>query len=113
MSLHGSIKVNEHIVGYWTAQRVVTADPNIYDCVVYHDPEDGPAIRGEFAIQHRFQDGAVALAAKVLQRSLSEGDASQQDPLEALRTLIDTPDFKAAGGLVKVSSLRALLGVSA
>jgi len=61
MSLHGPIHVNDARIGYWCATRVLTGDPNVYDCWV-----DVNFIRNEFQITHRYEDGAAALASKVL-----------------------------------------------
>lgn len=64
MSLHGPIKVNEQTIGMWSARRVLTADPNVYQCVV--ERFNGSLKAHHFTIEHRYEDGAVALAAKVL-----------------------------------------------
>lgn len=74
MALHGPIKVNHKIIGYWSAQRIVTADPNVYRCAVTGEPEVGPPLDVTFDIEHRHEDGALALAAKVLARATAVTD---------------------------------------
>lgn len=89
MALHGLIQVNSTEVGYWFAERRVTAEDgiNTYACAVEWTPENetvtmnslGPDIhsrREEFLIFHDYREGAVALAAKVLvEASLLEAGA--------------------------------------
>lgn len=101
MSLHGPIKVNDVEVGYWSAQRVETADVNLYHCTVDWTPEgftrwngrtypywsgkrtcDGARLyehaqRHTFTIRHRYEDGAVALAAKVLAHAIPSRSATE------------------------------------
>lgn len=68
MALHGDIRVNNTKIGEWAAQRTTNPetrpwddDVNTYRCfVAIHDK-----VR-RFEVQHRYGDGAQALAAKVL-----------------------------------------------
>ena len=69
MALHGEIKINHQVLGYWSAQRVTntTGAPtddmiSEYKCTVSmnHAPEI------VFYLTHRYGDGAHILAAKVL-----------------------------------------------
>lgn len=68
MALHGEIKVNQQPVGEWWAVRqqpVVVDNDQIseYACVVRLRETETET---RFTVQHRYGDGAVALAAKVL-----------------------------------------------
>lgn len=65
MSLHGTIEVNNTRIGAWVARRVFTASPNLYDCEVITD-EFGIRETRRFQVEHHYDDGAIALAAKVL-----------------------------------------------
>ena len=66
MALHGLIEVNGWRIGHWAAQRlnhdVIPGQPSTYKCEV--QPSRGPKVT--FTVEHAYEDGAVALAAKVL-----------------------------------------------
>ena len=71
MSLHGEINVNGSEIGRWNARRMQhpPQEVNDYEVVVrYREPEylGGHSYTVRGCIQHRFGDGAVALAAEVL-----------------------------------------------
>jgi hypothetical protein len=74
MALHGPICVNGKDIGNWYAQREMgVLDPQAddvvtYVCVVHQEAtlEGNPAINWAGTLDHRFGDGALALAAKVL-----------------------------------------------
>jgi hypothetical protein len=69
MALHGPIMVNDQTIGHWQARRITLApDPDghaDYDCAVTMYADDPPRAR-TFALRHRYADGALTLAAKVL-----------------------------------------------
>lgn len=73
MALHGSIEINHQLIGYWSAVRrsaktQQTPDAvNVYDCEV-HSSWNGEIYLRRFEVTHRYGDGAVALAARVLSR---------------------------------------------
>ena len=67
MALHGEIKVNGETVGRWSAQRVLTRESGrhtyrweAYDSTGRHATGD---------LTHTYSDGAMALAAQVLQEA--------------------------------------------
>lgn len=64
MALHGELKVNGDVIGTWSARRLarVPEEVNEYECYVQMVGADAR----EFHVEHRFADGAEALAAKVL-----------------------------------------------
>jgi hypothetical protein len=73
--LHGEIRVNGMTIGEWSAQRASHLDETpgpdtvvTYDCMVRQDStlEGNPAILERFQVEHRFGNGALALAADVL-----------------------------------------------
>lgn len=64
MSLHGPIMVNAQVIGMWSARRVLTAEPNVYQCEV--ERFEGSPRSHHFTIEHHYDDGAIVLAAKVL-----------------------------------------------
>ncbi len=75
MALHGPIQVNGMTIGEWSAvrQTVTNGPPHAdevltYDCTVHQDsaPDGCAAVLERFSVQHRFGDGALALAAAVL-----------------------------------------------
>lgn len=69
MALHGNVSVNGRIVGHWSAQRTSARrdEVNVYDCeVVTYGTETLAAGRETFQLEHRYDDGPMALAAKVL-----------------------------------------------
>lgn len=96
MSISGSIEVNGQEVGHWEASRVETGAVNTYACVVDWTPKDWVRWNGQrypfwsggrranggkeithahrhaFSTEHREEDGAVALAAKVLANSMAD-----------------------------------------
>ena len=66
--LHGEIKVNDIVVGDWTAVRAeqVALDVHMYDCTVKYRNLAGYPLRGDFRVRHRYSNGAVALSAHIL-----------------------------------------------
>ena len=76
MSLHGTIEINNRIIGGWTAQRITNDHAPVidddltstYKCEVY--TTHGPTRR--FEVEHRYGDGAVVLAALVLSKGGAE-----------------------------------------
>lgn len=71
MALHGSIKVNECLIGYWVATRVGGSDSpddvNTYRCEVVR--VGALPVRGytvEFEVKHRYGDGAFELLRKIM-----------------------------------------------
>jgi hypothetical protein len=64
MALHGLIQVNDQPIGAWSAVRVAEGADGIYRyrCEV----QVNHGIPRRFYVLHRYSDGAVALAAKVL-----------------------------------------------
>lgn len=62
MSLWGAILINNTPLGDWSARRVVTGSPNVYECEVRFKGE-----RVTFSLEHRYEDGALALAAQVIE----------------------------------------------
>lgn len=70
MALHGTIAVNEQVIGGWSAVRGEdTSPPNRvyrYTCeVVRFEPYE----QIHFHLHHAYTDGAVALAAAVLTKA--------------------------------------------
>lgn len=69
MALHGPIQVNAEVIGRWSARRTVPApDPDgfaPYDCMVSMYADDPPQVTC-FELHHRYDDGALVLAAEVL-----------------------------------------------
>lgn len=70
MALHGPIMVNSTVIGQWSAQRIVTAEPNVYRCAVAVAREGKYPLTDEFEVEHDYKEGALALAVKVLTRAL-------------------------------------------
>lgn len=76
MALHGLIEVNGYSIGFWSAQRlgdnVVPSPDDVmsYACEVHQngDLTHSPSIE-RFTLEHRFGDGALTLAAKVLNKA--------------------------------------------
>ena len=75
MALHGTIEVNDMVLGHWSAQRCSHLDrePEAMDVVEYaceahlHSTLQGnPQVDWKGNVTHRFGDGALALAARVL-----------------------------------------------
>jgi|OpeIllAssembly_1097287.scaffolds.fasta_scaffold38905_5 hypothetical protein len=76
MSLHGEICVNHRVIGTWMARRM----ENLAGMTATHRYEyevwmgEDKVAAGE--LEHRYSDGAVALAAMVLARAAyAHGDA--------------------------------------
>ncbi len=81
MALHGQIQVNGKTIGSWSAVRLVGSGPRVarggypkpddvfkYDCHTHQLPDPGgrgPVLH-EFIVEHRFGDGALVLASKLL-----------------------------------------------
>lgn len=81
MALHGEIKANGMTIGAWEAQRAAgeKADPGpddlvTYDCMVRQDStlQGNEAVLERFEVTHRFGEGALALAALVLEEGLAK-----------------------------------------
>lgn len=79
MALHGEIRVNGMVIGEWEAQRKshLHSDPHpselvTYDCMVRQDStlQGNPAVLEHFELDHRFGDGALALASAVIRRGM-------------------------------------------
>jgi hypothetical protein len=63
MSLHGTIQVNGHVIGAWTARRGHQVDPGVHEYQVMLS-ENLRQVTG--TVVHRYTDGASILASKVL-----------------------------------------------
>lgn len=69
MSLHGDIQVNGHLLGEWSAQRVSNVDDAVLDPDTVSEYRCRVLTRDidkEFYVNHRYGDGPVVLATKVL-----------------------------------------------
>lgn len=69
MSLHGDIRVNGHFLGDWSAQRVSNVDDAVLDPDTVSEYRCRVLTRDidkEFYVNHRYGDGPVVLATKVL-----------------------------------------------
>jgi hypothetical protein len=71
MALWGSISVNNIKIGEWSAVRqgdIDNENGNVYRCMVDMFPPCRPQDQGvyEFEVRHFYEDGASALASKVL-----------------------------------------------
>lgn len=73
MALHGDISVNGQELFTWVARRIdyVTTEINDYEVDLYEPSGDG--IKNTI-ISHRYDDGALVLAAKVLAWAAIKGD---------------------------------------
>jgi hypothetical protein len=74
VALHGDIRINNDIIGYWYAQRVEeVVDPDGEHLYICRYGEERGVAGGveiwsiEFTVSHRYSDGAGELARKVLQ----------------------------------------------
>lgn len=69
MALHGDISVNGEVIGRWQARRrTLSVNPDgtaEYDCVASMYADNPPRAR-TCRLTHRYDDGAMVLAAKVL-----------------------------------------------
>lgn len=83
--LHGDIRVNGQHLGEWKAERASHIDeaPGPDDVVVYacearivSTPQGNPAVLERFDVTHRFGDGALALAARVLGQAYNVSDSA-------------------------------------
>jgi hypothetical protein len=72
MALHGGILVNEHPIGYWVATRIAERHDGVftYRCEILQSP----GTRMEFELEHQYDDGALALAAKVLREAAERAE---------------------------------------
>lgn len=64
MALHGTIEINDQLIGNWQARRTELAihpDGNTYYCTI---TLNGGRFR--FQVQHRFADGAAMLISKMM-----------------------------------------------
>ncbi len=92
MSLHGEIKVNGLVIGTWEAVRqgeiqrqpgvARVIDPNTtfdYACTanLNSSPDGCPAVLERFTVTHRFGDGALVLASKVLMHAAAMAEAKR------------------------------------
>lgn len=83
MSLHGPLMVTGESIAYWDAQRTEPLrghdEFHEYVCVIYYvSPAGRPtAVRYRFPVRHRYSDGALALASKVLAKA-AELEAAEQ-----------------------------------
>lgn len=67
--LHGDIMINGTVIGSWRAVRQTfdVNEVNSYDChVELAERGDDKGFSTSFALPHRYTDGPVVLAAKVL-----------------------------------------------
>ena len=75
MALHGPIQVNGQVIGNWQARRLTPypdADGTAeYDCAVVMNADDPPKV-ATFRLRHRYEDGALVLAAMVLAHAAVE-----------------------------------------
>lgn len=90
MALHGEIKVNTYAIWYWSAVRAEEhPDHNVYDCDLW-EPEqdwlmdDKPRQQYKFQVKHKYEDGAVALAAKVLMEAQELIELPKKHPAHPL-----------------------------
>lgn len=94
MALHGEIKVNNHIIGYWEAVRTGEASlagKYLYACHVtlqetITNPEDfyDVSIRNhdlKFHLWHTFTDGALVLSSLVLKQAAKRIGMEAEDEL--------------------------------
>lgn len=70
MALHGSMRVNAQIIGYWSARRteLLTEGTEVYEyeCEVEWSTLDGKPQYREFTVKHSYAAGSLILASKVL-----------------------------------------------
>ena len=74
--LHGEIKLNDQLIGEWTAVRKKRFYPHEhddeggpyhrYDCTIEYRDMQGYLMRANFPVWHRFGDGAMRLASRVI-----------------------------------------------
>ena len=64
MALHGDIRVNHQLVGWWEATRTHTSADGYHTYEYTVTGSKGGPQRGE--VRHQFTDGAVTLAGLVL-----------------------------------------------
>lgn len=93
MSLHGKIQANGETVGGWVATRVsdkpvIRDDVYEYSCSVtmYAKGLDGAGPETtdyHFPVHHRYADGALALAAKVLSEASLTAPRASSNPTGA------------------------------
>ena len=68
VALHGSVQANQDVLGWWSATRL-SEEPGVeneYMCVVEEYAKHGTKTQHKFKLKHRFEDGSMALAARVL-----------------------------------------------
>lgn len=77
MSLHGEVKINGRVLMQWSARRITgTPEPdsvNRYHCDVVTGLGTAELHVEQFTVEHRYGDGAAALAATVLARIVGPG----------------------------------------
>lgn len=77
MALHGDVAINGVLLGVWQARRTEDLQHGrstyTYDCQVDWTARNGTRQRSTFTLTHDYDQGAFALAAKVL--SEVAGDA--------------------------------------
>lgn len=73
MALHGDISVNGHVLFTWAARRAdyAIAETNDYEVDLYRPNGEGI---DNTVLSHRYDDGAIALAAKVLAWAAERGE---------------------------------------
>lgn len=84
MSLHGDIKINNHVIGEWVAQNAgIHMDTGIYRCWVVYTDQRGYTNERRFFTQHNYDDGALVLGAKVmLEFSRRQGEPVHSETVE-------------------------------
>jgi len=71
--LHGEIKINDQVIGEWTATNVGTRHGfAVYACTLTYQGLDGYSYHAEWNVWGQARrNGAVSLAARVLQEGMS------------------------------------------
>ena len=90
MALHGSIEVNHQRIGYWSVRRIMTS-PSGNHTYRWEAWRDGHHVTGD--LRHRYDDGAMLLAAKVLAfaHAALEAKWPQTPAAEATLPAVTTP----------------------
>lgn len=74
MALHGPIKVNDDVIGTWSAIRRgplhSKSHQHSYDCNVTWRPEGGDVESTGFVILHKYDDGALVLTQRVMTQAI-------------------------------------------
>lgn len=118
MALHGSIEVNHQRIGYWSVRRIMTC-PSGNHTYRWEAWRDGHHVTGD--LRHRYDDGAMLLAAKVLRLAHAALEAKWPQTPATEATLTPEPlpappegDSlpKAPGGATEARSARPGVGMS-